>query len=182
MAPGGSPAGMAHLLPPASALAAGSAAAARPREKATLQRLGSSRARADAQGLRVEGFLAPGWLFDDRDRVAAAAAGFAWACTSERVVALPGGQAVATARLVFGARARWLAAASALWTCMHAWRARGAPVLRLELHPDGVDSPVVRRCWTRLLARALHDRRPLKLGDLAVQAREAGTPPAQGSA
>jgi predicted deacetylase len=171
--------GLMRRRPGERSSAGDDASSALPHEEA-LQELARARSWAQAHGLRVHGFMAPAWLPDAASGVAASAAGFAYTCTPTRVVALPEGQALSAPRLVFGARLRWRTAWSLLWNSARAWQARHAPVLRLELHPGDCDSPAVRRCWTRVLARALQDRQPLRLQELAALARRAGTPPAQG--
>jgi hypothetical protein len=44
-------------------------------------------------------------------------------------------------------------------------------VLRLELHPRDADFAPVRRSWQRILARALHKRRPTTVAEFMRNSR-----------
>lgn len=145
---------------------------------AAASRLASARAWARNHGLPCDGFVPPAWLLNEAGRDAVARAGFGYLCTYDEVTALPEGRAQRAPPLVFSTRARWRRQASCLWNPFVAWRAREAPLLRLDLHPADADFPDVRRCWTTLLRAALQARTPLRLGDAAAALRDTGTPPA----
>lgn len=142
--------------------------------RAAAARLQEGRRWADTHGFTMPGFVPPAWLAGAASRHAIAGAGFAWTCTRTTLQALPGGAPQPAPALVFSTRAAWRRVASLAWNHTLAWRARQAPLLRLELHPDDADHRAVRALWTRLLAEALATRTPLTLGAAAL-----GTPPAQ---
>lgn len=135
-------------------------------------RLAAAREWAQTMGLPMPGFVAPAWLLNAAARQAVAAAGFHYTCTLTRLVALPEWHAMPAPALVFSTRAPWRRAASLAWNTHLAWRARGAPLLRLELHPGDCDHAAVRRCWSHLLQAALEEGRvPLGLSQAAALAR-----------
>ena len=142
-------------------------------------RLAAGRAWAQEHDLQVQGFVAPAWLLNADGWDAVAGAGFDYTCTLNRVVALPGRQAVHAPSLVYSTRAAWRRVLSVWWTTLLARRQRHTPLLRLELHPGDCDHPAVQRCWTRLLRQALRERQPVRLCDAAQLARLDGTPPAR---
>ena len=98
-----------------------------------------------------------------------AEAGFRYTCTLNTIVALPSRQTLHAPSLVFSTRSAWRRGLSLLWNRNLAWRQRKAPLLRLELHPQDGDHPAVMRCWSRVLARALRDRQPVRLSEVAAQ-------------
>lgn len=140
-------------------------------------RLAGAQAWAAAHGLPAKGFVPPGWLLNGDARHAAADAGFDHLCTFRDLQVLPDGPVLATPALIFSTRARWRRTLSCAWNPWVARRAREAPLLRLDLHPDDAEHADVRRCWTRLLRDALGTRTPVLLADAAAALR-AGMPPA----
>ncbi len=140
------------------------------------RRLDAGRAWAQQHGLTMPGFVAPAWLMSAAALDAVAAAGFDYTCTLRQVIALPGRQALTAPNLVYSTRAPWRRALSLLWARVVAAQAQRAPLLRLELHPTDADHPAVMQSWSRVLAQALHERRPLRLRDVAARVRGDGTP------
>jgi predicted deacetylase len=137
-----------------------------------LDRLETGRAWARAHELpMLEGFVAPAWLLNPPALQAVEDAGFRHTCTLTEVISLPHRRALRAPALVFSTRAAWRRGMSLAWNTLLARRAREAPLLRLELHPNDGDHLAVRRCWTRLLADALRTRTPLRLGEAALMAR-----------
>jgi len=71
---------------------------------------------------------------------------------------------------------------SVVWNTLLGHLLARAPLLRLELHPADADHPAVRRCWMRILGRALREqhRKPLRLDEVAsrlrTRHRRPGTP------
>ena len=153
------------------------------REQADL-RLACGSAWAAAHHLPVAGFVAPAWLLSDAGWDAVAEAGFPYTCTLNRIVTLPERHALAAPSVVFSTRSTPRRVLSIAWNRLLVWqqRRRGARVLRLELHPTDADDPHVLRCWSRLLAEALGERRPLRLSEAAALARRDVSPPARQSA
>jgi predicted deacetylase len=129
-------------------------------------RLRRGRAWFAERGLHCQGFVAPAWLMSAASWDAVEAAGFAYTCTLTELVALPGRRRLASRSLVFSTRSAWRRMVSVAWNHgQAAWQQPGrAPLLRLELHPADADHASVRRCWSRVLAQALRQRRPVTLG------------------
>ena len=48
---------------------------------------------------------------------------------------------------------------------------RRNPLLRIELHPRDADFVPVRRSWQKILARALHGRKPATVAEFMRRAR-----------
>ncbi|MEK8029439.1 polysaccharide deacetylase family protein [Ideonella sp. DXS29W] len=127
---------------------------------------------ASALGLPMRGFVAPAWLLSPSAWRAVQRAGFAYTCTLNRFMVLPGSQWLAARSVVFSTRAAWRRLASVAWNSALSWWLRPAPLLRLELHPSDADHSMVRRCWAGILAHALREgRRPVRLGDVAQELR-----------
>lgn len=135
-------------------------------------RLSLGLAWAQAHGLTTRGFIAPAWLMNEAAWHAVTAAGFEYSATLASVVLLPERRAQTAPSLVFSTRTPWRRTASLLWNRALAALAGRVPLLRLELHPGDGDYPAVQRCWSALLAEALHaGRRPLTLGEAAEALR-----------
>jgi uncharacterized protein len=134
------------------------------------ERLSLGRRWADALRLPMRGFVAPAWLLSDGAFHAVEEAGFAYTCTLTELVAWPGRRRLHARSLVFSTRTWWRRALSVLWNTTLAWWLAPAPLMRLELHPADADHAAVRRCWRRILRRALRDqrRRPLRLHEAAA--------------
>lgn len=147
-------------------------------DEGAASRIAQGQAWARANGLTMRGFVAPAWLLSAAAARAVTAAGFEYTCTLSRLIALPGAESLHAQSLVFSTRSAWRRALSLVWNTALGWHSRQAPLLRLELHPADADHPAVMRCWSRLLADALSDRQPLRLGQAADRVRDAGTRPA----
>jgi uncharacterized protein len=146
------------------------------------QRLSLARIWARTLRLPVQGFVAPAWLLSDASWEAVEAAGFSYTCTLNEFVAWPDRRHLRAPSIVFSTRSSWRRVMSVLWCSLLSRWLHRAPLLRLELHPHDADHPAVRRCWTRILARALREqqRRPLRLDEVASRLRHGrrrgGTP------
>ncbi len=140
------------------------------------ERLDQGQAWARSHGLAMDGFVAPAWLLNRPSLQAVVDAGFRHTCTLTEVISLPQRQALKTPSLVFSTRAGWRRGLSLAWNTLLADCARGAPLLRLELHPGDGDHPAILRCWTNLLAEALQARTPLRLAEAALMAQRLQAP------
>ena len=148
------------------------------------QRLALGRAWSMALHLPMRGFVPPAWLLSEPAWDAVESAGFDYTCTLNEVVALPGRRRLFARSLVFSTRSAWRRWASVAWNGMLSMLLRRSRLWRLELHPHDADHPMVKRCWSRILATALRDgRQPLCLNQVArhVQGRD-GTPNAVAAA
>lgn len=137
------------------------------------ERLGLGLRWASALRLPMQGFVAPAWLLSDGAFRAVEQAGFAYTCTLTELVAWPGRRRLRARSLVFSTRSWWRRALSVLWNAAVAWWLAPAPLMRLELHPGDADHPAVRRCWRRILRRALREqhRHPVRLHEAAAHLR-----------
>jgi uncharacterized protein len=140
------------------------------------RRLVLGQAWARNHRLPMAGFVAPAWLMSRGALDAVEDAGFDHTATLDRVIALPGRQSLSARSLVFSTRSAWRRQLSLWWNGWLAWHLRRAPVLRLELHPADIAHPAIRRCWTRILTQALHERRPARLSELAARVRSPAAP------
>lgn len=138
-------------------------------EAGARERLQRGLAWAQQHQLPMTGFVAPAWLLSAAAWRALAAQALDYTCTLTQIVRLPQRQGVAVPALVFSTRAAWRRQASLLWNRSLAWRARHAPLLRLELHPTDADHAAVRDCWSALLRQALQTRRAITLGSAAAR-------------
>ena len=141
-------------------------------------RLALGRAWSTALQLPMRGFVPPAWLLSEPAWDAVESAGFSYTCTLNEVVTLPGRQRLASPSLVFSTRTAWRRFASVAWNTVLSVVLQRSTLLRLELHPHDADHPMVKRCWSRILTRALrHGRQPLRLNDVARQVQSRGRAP-----
>lgn len=134
------------------------------------QRLALGRAWSTALHLPMRGFVPPAWLLSEPAWDAVESAGFSYTCTLNEFVTLPDRQRLSSRSLVFSTRSMWRRVASVAWNTALYGLLRRSPLLRLELHPEDADHPMVLRCWTGILMRALRDgRQPLCLNEVARQ-------------
>lgn len=106
-------------------------------------------------GLVPIGFIPPAWLARAATREAARDAGLAITEDERRVYLLQERRALVAPALRWSRRSTWRAHASAL-VAEGRWRTqRGAPLVRLALHPTDVDHPVTRRSLDVALERWL---------------------------
>jgi uncharacterized protein len=134
-------------------------------------RLEAGRAWARAHGLALTGFVAPAWLLSAPGWEALRDSGFDHTATYSHVVRLPDGAQQRAPSLMYSSRSLWRRVASALWHRVVAARHARAPLLRLDLHPDDADHPLVRRAWMRWLRATLPMRRAVLLRDAALHPR-----------
>lgn len=149
------------------------------------QRLALGRAWSTALHLPMRGFVPPAWLLSEPAWDAVESAGFSYTCTLNEFVTLPDRQRLSSRSLVFSTRSAWRRIASVAWnTLQWWWQRRRSPLLRLELHPHDADHPMVLRCWSAILTRALRDgRQPLCMNEVARHIKgHAATPKAMAAA
>ncbi|MCK7497724.1 MAG: hypothetical protein MZW92_48365 [Comamonadaceae bacterium] len=185
--------GAARLAPPRRGAAAGGrssigcAVTGTPPARASSRRWRASRPPSactpgwpgpTVTGLPMAGFVAPAWLMSRGSWEAVADGPFAYTCTLDRIVALPGGQALRARSLVFSTRSAWRVHASVLWngTLGRLQRLESAAALRAA--PERLRRR--RRPPVLVLdARARAARpRSASTGEAAGIARRLGTPPA----
>ena len=123
-----------------------------------------ARAQADFRRLDAPapvGFIAPAWLLGGEAAAAVREAGFRYTTylTGMRDLRMAGDDGFLPARsLVYSCRNRWRRAASLLWNAGLARRLRGAPLLRVSLHPPDYQHADIWRQVRRLVGEALRDR------------------------
>ena len=123
----------------------------------------------ERRGWPLHGFVAPAWLSSPGTWAALDELGFAYGCTVSRIVALPSRHSLRSQSLVYSTRSAWRRVASRAWNAAVARAERAGPLLRFELHPWDADHPPIRRSWMRLLERAVREREPLTLAQVARQ-------------
>ena len=123
-----------------------------------------ARAKAEFQQLDApepRGFIAPAWLLSDAANAAVRAAGFRYTTFLTGVLdyAAPGGGFIPARSLVYSPRNRWRRACSLLYVAGLARWLRGAPLLRLGLHPPDYQHANLWRQIRRIVGEALADRK-----------------------
>lgn len=109
----------------------------------------------------LSGFVAPAWLMSAPTWAFLRTSGLRYTTTLRAFHTLDEGGCVSSQTLVYSVRSAWRRCASYGWNAYLARRLRGAPLLRLSLHPADVHHPRVIRHWQRLLGMALTDRTPM---------------------
>ncbi|HEX5817800.1 MAG TPA: polysaccharide deacetylase family protein [Gemmatimonadales bacterium] len=124
-------------------------------------------ARLRALGLEPCGFIPPAWLFRPGAEVAVGQAGLAFTEDDVAIHRFPGGR-IASPVVRWSARTPLRAWGSVLVAAAR-WRwQRGAPVVRLALHPRDLSHPAVAASLERALRRWTGTRRPGRYADLAA--------------
>jgi hypothetical protein len=100
----------------------------------------------------LSGFVAPAWLLGDGAQAA-----------------------VQSQSVVYSTSSGWRRQLSRAWNAGVDVLERRNPVLRLELHPRDADFAPIRRSWQRILARALHKRRPATVAEFMRGSRRSET-------
>ena len=123
----------------------------------------------------LSGFVAPAWLLGQGARSAVLARPFEYTATLRQLIHLPGQRAVTSQSVVYSTSSGWRRRASVAWNAWVDLAERRNAVLRIELHPRDADFTPVRRSWQRILAQALHTRRPTTVAEFMRRARAAPT-------
>lgn len=126
------------------------------------------------RGWPLKGFVAPAWLLSDGSWQALRSSGFAYTTTLARFHVLPRGETVWSPSLVYSSRGASLQRASRRWNANLARRLRGAPLLRLSLHPPDVLDEHTLRHWQRLLESIAASRDAMTKSQFADALRGAG--------
>ncbi|QGZ32061.1 DUF2334 domain-containing protein [Stutzerimonas stutzeri] len=107
----------------------------------------------------LHGFVAPAWLLGPGARAALAKTGLTYTSDPGHLYLLPDYAAIDAPGFVWSARSAWRRGMSRLISERTFARHRGAPVLRLGLHPVDMRHEFSRRYWLDLLTRLLKDGR-----------------------
>lgn len=126
----------------------------------------------ERNGWPLYGFIAPAWLLGKPAWQALQETTLRYTCTLARFYLLPQRQHVSSMGLCYSSQTLLRRSASIPWNLSLALAQRHNPVMRLELHPHDADHPAVRRSWQQLLARQVHRRRAMTLGQLAERLHE----------
>lgn len=130
----------------------------------------------------VHGFVAPAWLLSQGTWEALWELPLRYTATLSSVYALADRSRLRSSALAFSTRSLLRRMASVPRNEWVAWQWCDQPLVRLELHPHDADHAVIRRLWTRELAKLVQLREVLTLAD-AVEAFMPSpggvTPPAQ---
>jgi predicted deacetylase len=119
----------------------------------------------------LDGFVAPAWLLSAGAWQALGTTGFSYTTTLTHFHFLPGGAALWSPSLVYSSRNALLRRASRRWNTALARRLRGAPLVRLSLHPPDVLDGRTTRHWQRLLEELLADRAAMTKSQFARTGR-----------
>lgn len=117
------------------------------------------------RGWPLHGFVAPAWLMSAGSWRALDGVRFDWTATLSGVLALPQQRRLRSQALVYSSQTAWRRALSVVWNGALAHSQRHAPLLRLELHPGDASHARIRHAWTRVLARALHERTAVTMSE-----------------
>jgi hypothetical protein len=119
----------------------------------------------------LSGFIAPAWLLGPGARDALLERPFEYTATLRQLIHLPSQVAIASQSVVYSTSSGWRRQMSRAWNAGVDLLERRNAVLRIELHPRDADYLAVRRSWQRILARALHKRRPATVAEFMRGAR-----------
>jgi predicted deacetylase len=122
-------------------------------------------------GWALSGFVAPAWLLGPGARDALLERPFEYTATLRRLIHLPSQVEVRSQSVVYSTSSGWRRRMSLAWNTGVDLLERRNAVLRIELHPRDADFATVRRSWQRILARALHKRRPATVAEFMRAAR-----------
>ena len=132
----------------------------------------------DGCGVPVWGFTAPAWLLSDAARNALTKLGFHYTTRWGQVELLQGGRIVDAPVLVWSVRAAWRRSCSRGWVRLWGALKRGAPVLRVAVHPVDFAYPSIEASVRAAVARNLRGRVAACYRDLLPE----GTAPLGGGA
>lgn len=119
----------------------------------------------------ISGFVAPAWLLGPEARAALLERPFDYTATLRQLIHLPTQIAVPSQSIVYSTSSAWRRSASLAWNGVVDVLERRNPLLRIELHPRDADFVPVRRSWQKILARALHGRKPATVAEFMRRAR-----------
>jgi predicted deacetylase len=128
-------------------------------------------------GLPVHGFTAPAWLLSADARETLRERGFHYSTLFGQVELPQEGSSIAAPTLVFSCRSAWRRLVSICWTRFWMQVHRGAPILRLAVHPCDLEHPTILKAVLQLLRRSVESRRPITYRDLASATATSLTPP-----
>ena len=135
-------------------------------EDAARARIERGVARLRALALPPVGFVAPAWLASTGASRAAARVGLKFGEDERSVILHERTARVAAPVVRWSARSRFRACTSALVADARWIAHRGAPVVRIALHPADLHDRTTARSVRRSLDRWLADRRPVRYADL----------------
>jgi predicted deacetylase len=127
-------------------------------------------------GWDAAGFVPPAWQISDAARSVLADYGFRYTTTLRTITALPADTRFAVPCLGFSARSGLRRAVSLRWNGWQLERLRGAPALRVALHPIDARYAETLDGWRAILEGALRDRRAVTKSELCVQLAPSGRP------
>jgi predicted deacetylase len=128
-------------------------------------------------GISIHGFTAPAWLLSPDAREVLRERGFHYSTLFGQVDLPQEKRSIAAPTLVFSCRSAWRRLVSIYWTRFWMRVHRGAPVLRLAVHPCDLEHPTILKAVLQLLRRSVEDRRPITYRDLASASATSLTPP-----
>ncbi|HEX3897145.1 MAG TPA: polysaccharide deacetylase family protein [Rudaea sp.] len=117
----------------------------------------------------VCGFVPPAWLASTGTREALAETALRYTSTHTELIDLRGGSICAPC-ITASSRSMWRRVLSRLWMRAAAMAMRGAPLVRIGLHPADADHSTITSAWRTLLIELLIDRDPItKMAAVAAE-------------
>ena len=105
-------------------------------------------------------FVPPAWLLGAAALRGLAGTGLEFTSTRDRMLRIRDGAVVPAPSLVWSSRSAWRRRLSRHWNSRRLRHLRGAPLVRVALHPADVTDPATVACWADLIARLAEARRP----------------------
>ncbi|HEY5705923.1 MAG TPA: polysaccharide deacetylase family protein [Terrimicrobiaceae bacterium] len=124
-----------------------------------------------AAGLSSKGFIAPAWLLGAEAEAAVRKAGFDYTTRLRSFKDLVTTQETVSQSLVWSVRSAWRRVLSLCWNSLLARRLRGAPLLRIGLHPPDWEHGRIRRQALGLIRAALAGREAMTYEDWLARLR-----------
>lgn len=140
-------------------------------EGEALSRLQRGKRDLAATGLFPKGFIAPAWLLGSEAEAAVKSAGFDYTTRLRSFKDLVSGRETFSQSLAWSVRAGWRRVLSLCWNALLARRLRGAPLLRIGVHPPDWQHGRIRRQALGLIRAALAGRDAMTYEDWLAQLR-----------
>ena len=134
-------------------------------EQDALQKLHAGIRWFESHQWPLHGFVAPAWLLSPGTWRAICQLPLSYTSTLNAVYTLPRAAKLQSACMAFSTRSLWRRLASLPRNALVSACWGHHSLVRLELHPHDADYPLIRRCWTRQLAKLIAERKPVTMSD-----------------
>jgi hypothetical protein len=123
-----------------------------------LRRIVAARDEFHAHGLKPHGFVAPAWLLSEEAEQAARDADIEYTTRLRTVCDLRSGNIFRARALVYSVSNNWRRSVSRAWNATLFGVVRGAPLLRISIHPPDYSHAAIWRQITRLIKGSVESR------------------------